>query len=48
MVPVDVWIKRTIEEVYDNNFDWGKYEGYAGIVQQYMFYYMRYGYEKDK
>lgn len=48
MVPVDVWIKRTIEEVYDSNFDWGKYEGYAGIVQQYMFYYMRYGYEKDK
>lgn len=48
MVPVDVWIKRTLEEVYNNSFDWNKYEGYAGIVQQYMFYYMRYGYGKDE
>ncbi len=47
MVPVDVWIKKTLEEIYDNDFGWDKYEGYAGIVQQYMFYYMRYGYEKE-
>jgi len=47
MVPVDVWIKRSIEEVYDNKFDWDEYEGYAGIVQQYMFYYMRFGYNKE-
>lgn len=43
MVPVDVWIKRILEEIYDNKFDWSKYKDYAGIVQQYMFYYMRYG-----
>lgn len=41
MVPVDLWIKRTIEEIYDNEFDWSKYKEYAGVVQQYMFYYMR-------
>ena len=48
MVPVDVWIKRTLEEIYDNKFDWDKYKGYAGIVQQYMFYYMRYGHNQEK
>lgn len=43
MVPVDLWIKRTLEEIYDNEFDWSKYKEYAGVVQQYMFYYMRSG-----
>lgn len=40
--PVDVWINRVLSEVYDNSFDTNKYNGYAGIIQQYMFYYMRY------
>ena len=48
MVPVDVWIKRILKEIYDNNFDWNKYKDYAGIVQQYMFYYMRYGYNNEE
>lgn len=39
--PVDVWIKRILTEVYDNKFDPKVYEGEAGIIQQYMFYYMR-------
>lgn len=39
--PVDVWIKRVLNEIYNQNFDKSKYSGYAGIVQQYMFYYMR-------
>lgn len=39
--PVDVWIRRVIEEIYHNQFDKDKYQGYSGIVQQYMFYYMR-------
>lgn len=43
-VPVDVWIKRILREIYDHNFDWNRYKGYAGIIQQYMFYYIRYGY----
>ena len=45
--PVDVWIKRIIDEVYNGQFDPSLYSGYAGIVQQYMFYYMRYGYKKE-
>jgi N-glycosylase/DNA lyase len=39
--PVDVWILKVLNEVYDNKFDKEKYRGYAGIIQQYMFYYMR-------
>lgn len=39
--PVDVWIRRVLEEIYHNQFDKDKYRGYSGIVQQYMFYYMR-------
>lgn len=39
--PVDVWIKRVIDEIYCGSFPKEKYRGYAGIVQQYMFYYMR-------
>jgi len=37
--PVDVWIKRVIDEVYLGNFPIDRYKGYAGIIQQYMFYY---------
>ena len=39
--PIDVWIKRVLEDEYNNEFDLSKYEGYAGIIQQYMFYYKR-------
>ncbi len=39
--PIDVWILRVLKEIYNNQFDKSKYLGYAGIVQQYMFYYMR-------
>ncbi|MDF2907366.1 MAG: hypothetical protein K0R34_2687 [Herbinix sp.] len=39
--PIDVWIKRILAEVYQNEFDLKLYEGHAGIIQQYMFYYMR-------
>lgn len=39
--PIDVWIKRILEEIYKNEFDLRLYQGHAGIVQQYMFYYMR-------
>lgn len=43
--PVDVWILRALKEVYDNHFPKEKYQGYAGIVQQYMFYYIRHLYK---
>jgi len=39
--PVDVWVKRVLSEYYRDGFDAGIYGGYAGIVQQYMFYYIR-------
>ncbi len=39
--PIDVWIDRILKEVYENKFDVNIYKGYAGIVQQYMFYYIR-------
>lgn len=39
--PVDVWILRVLQEVYQNHFDKQRYSGYAGIIQQYMFYYYR-------
>jgi N-glycosylase/DNA lyase len=40
--PVDVWINRVLTEIYNGNFCKDRYNGYAGIIQQYMFYYMRY------
>jgi N-glycosylase/DNA lyase len=39
--PVDVWILRILKDVYQNEFRKEKYAGYAGIIQQYMFYYYR-------
>jgi N-glycosylase/DNA lyase len=39
--PIDLWISRVLKDVYDNDFDLGKYKGYEGIVQQYMFFYIR-------
>jgi N-glycosylase/DNA lyase len=39
--PIDVWIKRSIDEQYGGNFDRNRFPGYAGIIQQYMFFYRR-------
>lgn len=39
--PIDVWMKRVLDEYYQGKFDAARYKGYAGIVQQYMFYYIR-------
>ena len=39
--PVDVWIKRVLDEHYDGEFPMEKYEGFAGIMQQYMFFYAK-------
>lgn len=39
--PVDVWIERVINEQYDGSFPLTKYDGFAGVIQQYMFYYGR-------
>jgi N-glycosylase/DNA lyase len=42
--PVDVWIKLVIDERYGGRFDASRFSGYAGIVQQYMFFYERFLY----
>ena len=39
--PVDVWVKRILSEIYQDRFDMEKFNGILGIIQQYMFYYMR-------
>ncbi|MDD3660932.1 MAG: DNA glycosylase [Lachnospiraceae bacterium] len=42
--PIDVWVRRILDEIYHGNFDPAQYSGHAGIIQQYQFYYMRNGY----
>lgn len=39
--PVDVWISRVIGEKYGGSFPLENYSGFAGVIQQYMFYYGR-------
>jgi len=39
--PEDIWIKRIIDEQYGGKFPKNLYEGYLGIIQQYIFYYAR-------
>lgn len=39
--PVDVWIKRSMPKYFDDNFTPASLGRYAGIAQQYIFYYSR-------
>ena len=39
--PVDVWIKRIEDEYYGGAFPVDRYPGFAGVMQQYMFFYGR-------
>ena len=39
--PVDVWIRRVLEEQYPDGYPYEKYAPYNGIYQQYMFAYYR-------
>ena len=39
--PVDVWMKRAIDEYFDGNLDPKVFGKYAGIAQQYIFHYIR-------
>jgi N-glycosylase/DNA lyase len=39
--PIDTWIRRIVDKQYGGNFDKTRFPGYAGIVQQYMFFYQR-------
>ena len=40
--PIDVWIKRVLEKYYADGIDLASLGDYAGIAQQYLFYYERY------
>lgn len=37
--PVDTHVKQIVNAYYPGGFPLGRYQGYAGILQQYMFYY---------
>ncbi|MPM91649.1 hypothetical protein SDC9_138780 [bioreactor metagenome] len=39
--PVDVWIARAIDELYAGCLDPCTFTPYAGLAQQYLFYYIR-------
>ena len=39
--PIDVWMKRSIERHFSDEFDPKLFGKYAGIAQQYLFYYER-------
>lgn len=40
--PVDVWIRRALENHYPEGFDLSVFGKYAGILNQYLFYFERY------
>lgn len=39
--PVDVWIKRIEDRYYDGHFETSQYPGISGVLQQFMFYFIR-------
>lgn len=39
--PVDTWIQKVIDQHYGGKFPIEHYAGYAGIIQQFIFYYMQ-------
>ena len=39
--PIDVWIKRAIDLHYNGNFPLEKAQKFAGVIQQYMFFYQK-------
>lgn len=40
--PIDTHVKKILEQHYAGGFPFERYKGYAGILQQYMFYYNLY------
>ena len=39
--PIDVWMRRAIDEYFDGDLDPKKLGKYAGVAQQYIFHYIR-------
>ena len=46
--PIDVWIKKVMAKYFDADFDPASLGQYAGIAQQYLFYYERYLQSKEE
>lgn len=46
--PVDVWMKRALDEHFPPDFDPKTLGPYAGLAQQYIFYYARSGGKNDR
>lgn len=46
--PIDTHIKQILERYYPKGFPFKRYEGYAGILQQYAFYYKANGLIKEE
>lgn len=40
--PIDVWVRRVLAKYYPEDFDPSVFGRYAGLAQQYLFYYERY------
>jgi len=40
--PIDVWVKRVMSEFYPEGIAPSEFGAYAGLAQQYLFYYKRY------
>lgn len=41
--PIDTWIKKICDKYYNGSFPVERYKGYAGVIQQYIFFYGRTG-----
>ena len=39
--PIDVWMKKAIQQHYDGHLDTSIFNGHSGLAQQYMFFYQR-------
>ena len=39
--PVDTWVDKAMATHYKSAFDWTRYAGFQGVVQQYLFFYTR-------
>ena len=37
--PIDTHVKQILATHYEDGFPFDRYEGYAAVMQQYMFYY---------
>ncbi len=48
LVPIDTWIKKVIDNVYDGNNPFVGYGDVGGIIQQYIFYYAQQNKEEVK